>query len=597
MHKQWFHRLLLSYIPSFLIIIAVLISTLFIAFSELTKKTAVQANEVFAKQVMQSIENSLRSVDQVIMQSIQYDVKLQAFFDAALADDPYASIKEPFSRITELIENTPLVESIYMYRLSDQRIMTPTSLVSLNDFEDREFLQSMLNQQAPFYWTGVRSYTELDRKLTVISFIRKIPLLTGSQGMLIVNVKMDSIAAFINEMVKGDVSFIRLYDRNQQIIYGSDSKLLESAELSEGNSKELTEIQSDYMGWSLTSGITNSTLFQFVSAFSYLWIGFAIITVALGIGWMIYVSRRNYQPIQAIMSRINSYSLQKSYELLGKKQNDEFKFIDSALERLMEQSHHYQKQHEEGLIYRGQQFFMELIEGTRSVSLEDWNKEMQLFELPTQFEYLSVNVIEIDKYAEFVQAYSPKDQSLFKFVLSSLVKEVADNESLVVWFNWTGAKQLTILNQLTGDTEESQSKCIAAFEKIVAWVEENLTFTITVGAGSCVNKLAGIPESYDEALHALKYKSSLGMNKVIGYWELEAKPRGEMFKLLQQVRSIAQSYRLGEESWIPQYRQFFLDLKQEVYTQDEIISLLNYLIYQLHREMMELTPDLQELWN
>lgn len=63
-------------------------------------------------------------------------------------------------------------------------------------------------------------------------------------------------------------------------------------------------------------------------------------------------------------------------------------------------------------------------------------------------------------------------------------------------------------------------------EQARQWVEEHLKLTITVGIGEKAERYTDIPESYEQARAALKYKMILGDNRIIHYAEVSGEDRG-----------------------------------------------------------------------
>jgi two-component system, response regulator YesN len=114
--------------------------------------------------------------------------------------------------------------------------------------------------------------------------------------------------------------------------------------------------------------------------------------------------------------------------------------------------------------------------------------------------------------------------------------------------------------------------------------------------GQAVNQVQDLVHSYDEAVNALRYKTTLGANRVIYYWESEGQAETEVYKHLSHVKTMAQSFRLGEKEWKEELERIFAELKTGLFTRDEIHNLMNYMVYHLNREMMELSNKFQDMW-
>lgn len=75
-----FQRLLLSYLPVFLVIVATLLFLAYLSLSEMSTRSALKANTLLSHNIGQTIDDALRSVD--------------SFIGGELKDNP--RIKTPF---------------------------------------------------------------------------------------------------------------------------------------------------------------------------------------------------------------------------------------------------------------------------------------------------------------------------------------------------------------------------------------------------------------------------------------------------------------------------------------------------------------------
>ncbi|WJH35492.1 hypothetical protein N6H14_05565 [Paenibacillus sp. CC-CFT747] len=80
MSKQWFKRLLLSYLPIFFIITSLLLAISILAVSSLSQRATEEANIASAKHAMALLDNSLKAVDDAILKEIQSNPVLGQFF-------------------------------------------------------------------------------------------------------------------------------------------------------------------------------------------------------------------------------------------------------------------------------------------------------------------------------------------------------------------------------------------------------------------------------------------------------------------------------------------------------------------------------------
>lgn len=145
--------------------------------------------------------------------------------------------------------------------------------------------------------------------------------------------------------------------------------------------------------------------------------------VTLCIVYLVYITRRNYKPIEIILQRIQAY--QQRYVLQGKPPVDEFSFIEKALESLIDQTNVYEKRFQEDLMIHRKQFYQEPLSGEREITWSEWKARMERLNLDYEFSRLAMTVSRIDRYSAFQQEYTERDQHLLKFVLTNVIHEFA----------------------------------------------------------------------------------------------------------------------------------------------------------------------------
>ncbi|MFE5324253.1 helix-turn-helix domain-containing protein [Paenibacillus sp. NPDC056579] len=587
MKKNWFKRLLLSYLPIFFFIALALILLSAISASELSKKETIRANKVFAEHVMQMIDHTMRTIEQQMIKEVRTNDKISQFFSQYYTGNSTITQYEVAVKLRELIVNTPMIDSIYLVRSSDQTVLSNTLMAPVEEFGDKEFIRNALQQGMSTKWTNARNYKEFEdqiRSTDVVTLVKNVPLLGAKQGIIVINVQTEAIQNLIKDMTESNVNFIQLVDREGQPVVGSKS-----------GGKIISDITSEYTGWHIQSGLLNENVPLFIFSYSAVWFGLSLLMIGIGIVWIVYVTRRNYQPIESIVARIDAYAAQKSSSLAGLSGQDEFRFIETALDDLVERTMTFQKQREEDLIFRKRTFFMDMIEGSKPITREQFKAEMKLYGLQEDVARIVMAVVEIDKYAEYCEQYHLRDQYLLKFTLSSVIGELSQNEGIHVWMEWTSNQRLCVLIHLPA-SEEKPEPTVQMLQRAIQWVRQHLAFTVTIGVGTVVEEIGETAASYEEAIDALKYKSALGGDRIIEYKDISVKAQGEVYEHLHLMRSIGQKFRLGDKEWELELNRLFRELVEGFFTRDDVVSMLHYMIYHMQKELLELPAEFQELW-
>ncbi|UVI31994.1 helix-turn-helix domain-containing protein [Paenibacillus spongiae] len=607
MNKQWFKRLLLSYLPIFFVITSLLLLIAILTASKLSQKATEEANTASARHAMALLDNTLKAVDDAILKEIQTNAVLGQFFYPPPGGNPFYSVYEPSSLLRNIITGVQSIriDSIYLYRISDGVVLTANTILPLDLFGDKAFIDKLRSQAPADIWTSERSYKEFidqEASASVVSLVRKVPPIAGGQGFVVVNVRTGDISHMIESIMNSSYSYAVLRDRKGASLMTAQMQgAMANLDKLEEEDPHAAVIRSDYTGWEIRSGLTHTSLFNFITGFSQLLLGIGALAIVLGIVAIIVITRRNYRPIESVLTRLRSISLEKANELMPAAGRDEFKFIEAALDDMLEQSHQFRERQKEDLFFRRQYFFEEWMEGNRTIAESEWHGEMRRLGLKDSFERLQAAVIELDKYEQFCREYSYRDQYLLKFIIGSVIREIVPQEQAHIWTEWLDNHRLTVLYQWLGADEtnkpDDRDEAYRYGEKLQAWVIENLKFTVTIGIGPQVRQIEEAADSYAGALEAVKYKSVLGSSRVIAHDEIEGTPLGETYAHLQLIRSLSQAYRLGDDQWLDQYETLFRSIRDLLFSRDDLLSLINYLVYHLQREMMELPPEYQDIWN
>ncbi|WP_019535986.1 helix-turn-helix domain-containing protein [Paenibacillus ginsengihumi] len=596
MTKSWYNRLLLSYVPILFFAISM---TLFIAISLITEysfKETEKANQVFTNYVVHSIENSLRAIERAALEQISTNEMFTDFYQMKGSDNVRVDYYNLSNELRTWVGDNALIHSIYLYRKEDNLIITPNVAEYLDEFSDQAHIRAALDSPPVSGWSSVREYTDLALQPAdkVITLTRRALLPFGGQGLIVVNVKLDRLMQFLEEMINRDITFMHIMYRGDYVYTSLNADGTWPVDV-EKLGKVVTRYHSDYIGWDFVSGIRHGQMFGWMSVISNLWIAIALGTVLLSILYTIYVTRRNYKPIEGIMRQIEAYQNRNSLKSKG---GDEFSFIQKVLASLMDQTEKYEKQYQEDLIVRRKQFFLGLIDGGSAVGREEWEDNASRFRIQASFTELVPFVIEIDKYADFQQKYSARDQSLLKFALSNVVHDFFQGSHQSVWAEWLTADRLALL-AIIDQGEQTKSPNVADLvDKLRTWVAVNLHFSVTAGIGRAVRQLADLPASFDEANSALQYKMSLGCNQVIRYEDIRSASAGgkDMHKYYQLMDGMCTGFRLADDAWELQVDQLAQYLAQDLLTGEEMEHLLQYLTGLLQRSMEGMPEEIAELW-
>ncbi|KRF10281.1 hypothetical protein ASG89_01750 [Paenibacillus sp. Soil766] len=587
-----FYRLLFSYLPILFVISSILIISFFLFVVKLSQSETKGANEFLAHAVMQSVDQGLKSIDSTIMNEIESDKTLSSFFSGGRNTNPYYLNYEVGRKLNGWIEANPLMDSVYVVRWSDGLVITSNGLTELQSFADREFVEQEKAKRSSLYWTNAR-LDRMSSRVMVISLARKAPLLMGELGMVVVNVRTDAILHNIQENTAFQYGFLTIQANGGQPVLSTETR----PALNETDTPkwQFAVMKSPYTGWEFVSGVKRGNSFSIASFFAYVWIGLALLVTILGSVWMVYITRKNYKPVEALMMRMRSQLVQ-SRSKRDKEGLDDLSFIGSTFEELIVELEEFQKQSERDINIRRKHLFLELMKGTDK-DIANECEELLERNVPPSADSFLVTIAEIDRFHSFNAKYSISDQSLLRYLLTKVIQETAEQCSLCMRCEWITKHQLTLMISFEASNQKDPEKLVNAYwHQILQWIDVHLNFTVTVGVGTLVTQLQELPYSYRLAENVLHYKWLLENRKILRQEDLELKTGKNFFEFQHLVRAIVKSFRIGNDEWLSWFDKLFDEIRSSILAREEMVHLLNYLLFNLDKELTMLEIGVNNAW-
>lgn len=581
--NNWYLRLLVSYFPILVLTVSMIIFLSFIAVNEISQSETAKADNITTGYVVDSVERAVRDVEFNVLNEVAANASYAAFLNGSSETKHKYNVVHS---LRSLVEDNGFIASVYLYRQSDDTVLTASGQSDLPEFGDRAFVERAKENRDYQGWSASREFREFDRlePVRVITMHKQTPLPFGKDGILVINVDLYAAEQFIGSMTNHQVSFMRITDGAKQRIYPGGNG---SDDVSRGD--VLTTVTSQALGWTFESGIQAGQLLGWVSVVSYVWVVMAILTFAVAMVYIIWVTRRNYKPIRLMMNRIQALQLRGSD---GAVRTDDLTMIDRALENLIVQSRDYEKEQRESAMLQRRQLFNELISGQRNDAVTKRMRSLNL--LPNAGRY-AVMVVKLNRYDDFQAENTLHEQNVLKFALGNVIQELAQNEGLQGFGEWSGPDRITFVFAVS-DTANARMPNQLRNTAFVAlkWVREHLRFMLSIGIGSIADDWSQIVQSYRDALHGMEYRFSIGQGSVTFSGDIpKGKPSG-LFNYMQRCTDCVQEFRLTNESWRDTFDQLFAQLATDMLKDEDIHSLMQLFLQMLGRELKHLSDDLNE---
>ena len=554
---------------------------------ELTRRAAETVNRGTSDHMLVILDQSLKSIEEMMVKELGTEGGVQRFFNPTLRDDPYKRMAEPSRRLWSIAAKFPMIQSVYLTRWEDHTVLSNNSALSWEQFEDRDFVEAYLNTGRGVNWSDLRQYREFasQSSVDVITIVKPYPVPAGNEGIMVVNVSAKSLAELARGMYNSAFSQAVLEDRKGNLVFASEPGLLAFGET-------VTTAQSEYSGLTIKSQLQGGAFFKFASRANIILLLSGLAAIIVAVFYITYISKRNIRPIRSLTERISGYSQFKSEQLLKNGSKDEFRYIEHALDTIIEHADDLMNQQAEHMHIRKREWIKDTLEGNYDTVGGTWADNSVRFGCNVSPKKMGVIVVEIDRYIDFCEKYTKRDQSLLKFLISNVVAEIAQHHQIGIFGEWLFPQRWCAFTQLN---ESHEIDDVAFFTKqVVTWVQENLDFGVTIGLGELVAGPENISASYEQALHALQFKMTLGNGRVISHWEVPEPNETAMQNI--DINGLISAFKLGETHWEEEYDRYMQALQTEVMPRNVLIRRVDFLIYQFSRVFQELNTDYQDIW-
>ncbi|MFS0723623.1 helix-turn-helix domain-containing protein [Paenibacillus sp. 1P07SE] len=586
--RSWFNRLLFTYLPIFYLSVGMLVFIFLMVINQLMERQMTHMSESYGKYVTQQIESSLQNIEQLMITEIHNNPEIKQYVygvDDEL-NNRYMLERSLFKKFNSYLIDFPLIDSIYIVRFSDHRVLSTSVSAPLQEFGDRLFIEPKLEGSIPLEWSGIRPFKVFptdQHDYAVVSLAKSITLGSQARGILVANVSGAAIQRMVRGMNTLNVSSTSIYDQNGVPVF----------ETAPDSGTMLASVNSHYTHWNIQTGVQDKVNYSIVSSLKEVWtvIGFASLIFFSGL--MIYFARRYTYPIDRMMSSIKKY-LKSRPEELPDILHEHPDYIDRAVHHLIDVANQISDVHKENSLHRQKQFFVDLIRGNVVEEQEKGNEWVE--ELYGYADY-HIAVVMIDRYDEFCSVYPVRDQYLLKYVMSNVAQEVAKSYEVMITVEWLDSGRMAMLFKLSEHNPLTKEKICTITEALRNWINSNLDYAVSIGVGASAAAITDIARSFKEAEEALSYKKSVGGNRVIAYWELEGNVFAGMPKQLQSIRDIAESFKRRNMEWKGHFDGLMDTVQGKYFHPHDIVNLLHFMLFHISKEVSELPLPYREVWD
>ncbi|MNO41655.1 HTH-type transcriptional regulator YesS [compost metagenome] len=590
MFRTWYRRLLLSYFPIFLLTVTILIFASFVFINDISRMETKKADRIAASYLVDNVDRTIKEIELSVLESAERSDAYKRYFNSEGQADTGA-IYAVAQNLRVLTDESAYIQSIYLYDKTNESVLTETGLKNISGFVDEDWIRRIASGSVPEGWQPLREYKDEFVQRTpvrVLTINKGMPLPFGSEGVLVINIKMSGIEQIVDSMVNEQLSYLTIYGSDGQMVYQAHSDS-EGAE----NGKLLNTVYLEKLGWKFSSGIKAGNLFSWVSVISYLWVAIAFGTVVCAVVYLVYVTRRNYRPIQVIMNRIEGHQIRTMDQSANRP--DEMMLIDGVLEDLINHMTDYDKKSRENLLLQRSKLFTDLLHSGRMDNAVQRMEELSPLSGAHSSSRFTVVLSEINRYEKvFQDRYTRGDQNTLKFALMNVFQELARGADLQGWAEWISTDRAAILFLATGSDEEMTEKIRIFAGECRSWVEQNLRISLSFGIGPAVSGPGTIRDSYAAAENVMQHKLLMHEDIALAEGGDSRQPLLETYKYLQMIAEFVKQFRMSSGQWRERLEGIFEAFEQDFLQDGDIRSLIQAMLQMLSREVAVMSEQLQD---
>ncbi|MCI3922197.1 helix-turn-helix domain-containing protein [Paenibacillus sp. TRM 82003] len=553
--KSWYRKQLLSYFPIFLLTITVVVLVGLIAVSDISRKETAKANRIGAEYVSDTMARALNEIEKTLLKELSINESILAFSEPGefVQVDESLQLYAISQALRELRNNNALIHSVYLYRAEDETIVLPNGKSTLAAFADEMYLRRAIAEgEMTDQWSDVRLLKEsfTVSPSSVISLIKQLPLPFGKEGFAVINADVRALRATLDAIENKSVTYVEIVDREERLVMSSENRSLSQQE--RPDIEFLSEIPIPNTTWTIRSGIKQGQWFAWFSLISYVWVAIGIAAIALGLGYVNYIAKRNYRPIQMMVNKLESIQLSV---LPDDRKADDLSFIGQALEDLIRQAKRMEQGRQESLLARRRQLFLDVLEGTETVSEADWEEGIPAFREPDSPGGLCVIIAEAGNLDAFFEENASQDSSVLRLALQSLLQDFfGGSES--AWCEWMSATRIGIVYR-PKPGESWSGKLPERIETSQQWIEDNFNLSFVFSGGDVVTEWSELPVSCAAALAATEHKLTRARKALILSSEIPERSADDTFGYWAKVADIAKAFRMPQERWRTSFAELF----------------------------------------
>lgn len=615
-------------------ILLILLSILLVGFISYEYSSKILVEKVknydmlILKQAKDAIDQQVKMLDKITLQ-LTWDERVnKAFFIGKnLTVFDRVLFRDLINYLGNIKTSTDIIDNISVYFKKSDIIVSNDGQYSANFFFKNVLTndnmtvgqwRSLFRQFAPLRTLEYKTLIEKNKRIKYISFYRTLPITEPEPyGGVIISLNENVLKSMIDNQTMQNPALVCIVDMDGNILISnrelvednSNYKLLQQLlhqkafqspdsenflhQEMHGIHFTISYTTSEVNGWKYISIIPTSRITSQTNQIKNVTIIISLISLLLGLILSYILAKKIYTPISSILSYINVVK-DSNINIKNGKRDDEISAINRVIDFIYQQNHNLRQALNTSIPVLREKFINNLLE--HPISSQHIQESLQTLNIDLPYEGYEVVVFEINNNADLLHHSAYKQNKSPEIIVDKIAKEPSFSDIRVYSIKKGNEKVISLINT---KCDANNPEIVYDFiHRVAAYLEKEYHILLTTAVGKLYTGLKNIPQSYIDALFALKYKVIKGDNSIIHIDEVNRVAPSPFIYPVEREKQIINHIKSGDWNNVNHALREILseNLNKDNVTPEMVHNLFNALASTAIRTVYEIQSTLEEIF-
>ncbi|MFC4025043.1 helix-turn-helix domain-containing protein [Oceanobacillus longus] len=563
-----FYKYLLSYIAIFLIPF-ILTSTFFYQLSVNNLREEIIRTNIEKIEQVRDFSDSRMTELENIASRIALDHRLTPY----MMKQPYES-KQAIRELNSYKVNSSIIDDILLYYHDEKHIYSTMGSGSMENFtntiypfveEDKQKINHDLRtlSESEVYPLTMESKNE---QKNVISYLFPInPNGNASYGTIFFLVRESTLSGLMQNVLGDFNGSIFVFNGDKELLASkstgdsiSQNYIKENMSEKSGVSElkvvneeySLVTVDSDVSDWTFITAVPTDQFYSKMSNLKQSTLLILFVTLVIGISLSIYLSNKQYKPIESITQLLHLKAKKTSGKI---KLRDDFDHIRDSIQGIYKDKDQLQKKVDENKQYVREQFLLQLLKG-KSSHREEWVQLAEDVTIPIHLPFFVI-IISFTEKIEGEKAFLNRERLLHD------LKEISFQKCTGYGVELVSDHAVALIVMLTEDQIDEQRRKFT--EAISSKLQVEDEYMPAVGVGTIYKNINFVNRSFIEATATIEYGVVKKSAEPIYFENISEQQKSDEWYAMNDHMKYVQSLKQGDQTVAIETVSFILQRLKE----------------------------------